>query len=184
MEKETLKLIMDSIGNDHCKMLCVLAMNEKNPKMRAYYRRKIFIYCIIYDAEIFVKKLYEVHEQNKLNYKDDDIDFAYLYYLSCKETNTDNLKMNIINRYNRQKVQNSILKHIKYQIKLIEKTGNKNMNINIKNNSIVSYRATIVNMCMKYVILSNEFKLKKNSQIDKIMKENIEKIIEQDKIYA
>lgn len=187
MENDVLNLIHNSIENDHCKILCTLAMEETNEKMRAYYRRKIFIYSIIYDAEFFVRKLYEVHKECKLGEKDDDIDFAYAYYLSCKDMKTEDLKRKLVSGYKKQNVQENManLKDIKYEIKQIQKARN-NMHINetTRNNCIVSYRATIVNMCIKYKILSEELGLNYNSQIDKIMDENVKNIIEEDKVYV
>ena len=187
MEKDILNLIHNSIENDHCKILCALAMDEENEKMRAYYRRKIFVYSVIYDAEFLVRKLYEVHKQCKLREKDDDIDFAYAYYLSCKDMQTKELKRKLVGNYKKQRVQDNMskLKDIKYEIKQIQKArDNMHINENVRNNCIVSYRATIVNMCMKYKILSEELGLRYNSQIDKIMDENVKKIIEEDKVYV
>ena len=176
MEEDTLNLIRNSILNDHCKMFCIPAMEENKKSMKIYYRKKVFMYCVIYELEYFIKSLFEIHKKDNVK-NEDDIEFAYLYYLQEHNKNDDGLKNRLVDKYRKKtkKLQKYIndLTEIKFDVALIKHSFKEKLGKDLKNNNIMSDRIDIINTCMRYKILSKELNLIYNEKIDKILKRNI-----------
>lgn len=175
-EEDILNLLKNSIYNDQCKMFCVPAIEENKKTMKIYYRTNIFIYCVVYELEYFINELFKIHKKDNIK-GEDNIEFAYLYYLQIHNQDDTNLKEKVVKKYKKRKkkIQKEIdnLQEIKFDVFLIKKRFRDNKDKDLKNHSIMTSRISIINTCIKYKILSKELNLQFNEKIDKILIKNI-----------
>lgn len=175
-EEDILNLLKNSIPNDQCKMFCIPAIEETKKTMKFYYRTNIFIYCVVYELEYFINELFKIHKKDNSK-GEDDIEFAYLYYLQSHNQDDTKLKEKLVEKYKtiKKKVQQEIdsLKTIKFDVLWIKRIFRNNGDNDLKNNRIMGNRISIINTCMKYKILSKELELRYNEQIDKILNRNV-----------
>ena len=176
-EEDILNLLKNSILNDQCKMFCIPAIEETKKTMKLYYRKNIFMYCVVYELEYFINELFKIHKRDNIKRSEDDIEFAYLYYLQSHNKDDTKLKEKIVEKYKRikKKVQKEMdtLKEIKFDVFLIKLIFKDNGDNDLKNNRIICNRISIINTCMKYKILSKELDLQYNERIDKVLSRNI-----------
>lgn len=175
-EEDILNLLKNSIPNDQCKMFCIPAIEETKKTMKLYYRTNIFIYCVVYELEYFINELFKIHKKDNIK-GEDDIEFAYLYYLQSHNQDDTKLKEKLVEKYKtiKKKVQKEIdsLKTIKFDVLWIKRIFRNNGDNDLKNNRIMGNRISIINTCMKYKILSKELELRYNEKIDKILNRNV-----------
>lgn len=177
MDEDTINLIKNSISNDYCKLICNGAMMKQTQLERDLGLVELMTYCIIYDIEYFIERIYKEKLNRYFFNMQEQMDFIYLYYIESKGKENVNLRNKLINKYKmkRKKVFKEIetMNLINYNRKLIKQNHSKQEDIVIEKYLEVKHRLDIIAMCMKYKILIKYLNLENNKKVDKILNWNL-----------
>ena len=177
MDEDTINLMKNSISNDYCKLICNGAMMKQTQLERDLGLVELMTYCIIYDIEYFIERIYKEKLNRYFFNMQEQMDFIYLYYIESKGKENVNLRNKLINKYKmkRKKVFKEIetMNLINYNRKLIKQNHSKQEDIVIEKYLEVKHRLDIIAMCMKYKILIKYLNLENNKKVDKILNWNL-----------
>lgn len=177
MDKDIFNIIYNSAPNDFLKMECLDAQRSNMSKgMQKVCINIVFKFCVLYDMNYFIEKLYKEKEINE----DKDNSFVYWYYLKKNHREDKELKAKLLSEYKTEKDKKKMIKEInKLSIinlarkLMIYEYKHSKYDRDITVGSLVNDRIDIIADCMKYILLSEEWELEKNKKLERIMNWNI-----------
>ena len=135
------------------------------------------VYCVIYNMDYFIEKLYETKLKKDIFDMQEKIDFIYLYYLEQKGQTNLELMQKLLEKYKSNKSINKEIKNLK-EIKLerkimIDEYKKQKYDFVILKMSELEKRLEILALCFKYKILIKYLKIENNEKIDKLIHWNL-----------